>query len=231
MKRGEFYINGVSSQKWNMYIQHRPTRIAAVRSFSDATVTNRSGTVFRDQGIYLNSELELELVFLKQLDDSLIDEISDLFNLKEYADFIAYYDDKYTYRVMITEPIEFFNSIDTGKATTAKIKFSVYPFKFLNSTLYPIESRPNLKLFNYTKIEAKPRITLIGSGNLKFSINDKEYNFKNVQNEFWLDSLDLSTSRSGIMQELDFPILEIGWNKIICNADYKIIPRLMRRVS
>jgi phage-related protein len=232
VRPGEFYLNGVSSRDFDMYIQHRPTRQTPVRQLTDATASNRSGTRYRDRGTYVNSEIELSLVFLTRPDDTMIDAISEWFDLAEYGDFVPYYDEQYTYKVMVTSSIEFENTRSMVRAVTATVKFSVFPYKYMNNTLNTIHAGQNLMIFNPTKYEAKPKIILKGSGNVSLKINDSQFTFVGMPYPFELDSESLKVSKLNVMQELDFPVLQPGKNTITTTASsFDIIPRLWRRAT
>lgn len=212
-----------------MYIQHRPTRKTSVRQFNDATASNRSGTIYRDRGTYVNTELELDLVFLKQPDNKMIDTVAEWFDVSEYATFTPYYDDDYTYRVMLTDTVEFENTRSMQRAVTATIKLSVYPFKYLNSSFYAIDAGKKISLFNPTKYAALPLIKLSGSGTITLNINDETFTFLNVTNSIEVDSEKLTVSKLNSMQTLDFPKLVSGKNIITSTANFEITPRFRRR--
>ena len=227
MEPGSFFFDGVDSRKYGMMIQTRPIRKPPQRRRVEATASNRSGTIYRDLGVYDNSELDLSLVFVTKPDIRTIDEIAALFDTRDYVDFIPYYEPESTYRVMVSETPEFNNLYHFANVWITDVKLSVYPFKYIVGGLEPISGGQELNLINQG-IDTSPQITLVGHGDLRLTVNDIDYHFKNVDSQVTMDSEALTCT--GEMVGLDYPTLEPGVNKLTTDADHiEVIPRYRRR--
>ena len=230
MRPGQFYFNGINSLDYNMVIQHRPDRIGGEHNFTSSSATNRNGLIFRDEKTYNNGTLTLDIVFLNPEKDSYIDEVDELFDVQNYVDFESYYDPDYIYRVKPTKTPSFTNTRKDQRAVTFTLELSVYPFKFLSEGLKTTTYDGLVTLTNPTKYEAKPKITIRGTGDCTLTVNDITFHIFGLNGEYVLDSELLEEHGAGALQGLDFPTFIPGANTIYASTnDFDVLPRYNRR--
>ncbi|MFT8426408.1 hypothetical protein [Liquorilactobacillus hordei] len=243
MDAGIFILNGISSADYGVHIQNRPDRIGANRGYLTGTPSNRNGTVFTDLGVYDNTTLKLVCLFEATKSGKTIDDLIDWFDSADYMNYTPYYDDQYTYRVLVKTTPTFETVGIVHDVFTFELDLEVYPLKFLNSSL-SAQSGTDLKLTNPYKYIALPRITITGSGTMTLSITgstpapgrdaSQTYTMQNVNGTMVLDSLDPSTDHPTWFTGLDYPYLNPGSNEVKLSgtsAALSIIPRFARKVG
>lgn len=111
------------------------------------------------------------------------------------------------------------------------ITFTVKPYKFLRSGLAPLDNPASL--FNQTVRNARPKITIKGTGNITLKIGSEELKLKNVEDGVIIDSLyqtatDLAGNKSVWDKVLTYPlpVIKPGNQDItITGGTFSIVPR------
>lgn len=111
------------------------------------------------------------------------------------------------------------------------LTFTIKPYKFLRSGLAPLENPTSL--FNQTVRDARPKITIRGTGNITLKIGSEELKLKNVEDGVIIDSLyqtatDLAGNNSVWDKVLTYPlpVIKPGNQAItITGGTFSIVPR------
>lgn len=228
MRAGAFYLNNKYSFDYGILIQHRPNRVSGERRMNNVLISNQNGQYFHDQGVYDNTELTLDCVFLNDYDFDYINAVDEFFDTGSYVDFTPYYDEEFTYKVLTTSSPVFTHNVGMGRATTFKVTLTVAPMKFYNSGNRVIEFEKEVHLLNPSRYISKPVITLFGSGTLTLKVNDDDFIFNDAIDKVVVDSEKL-TCVGAKMVGLDYPVIEND-TIITTNAVKACIqPRFIRR--
>lgn len=218
---GQFKINGLHSEEFNVYLTQRPERVSAGRVIE---LRERPGndSVVMDFAHYKNVEWK---IFCNARSDEL-EEISHLedrikawLDMSNYSDFIFNFDEHYIYQAIVTEPPVFKGTHKNGFWTPFEFAISLRPFKQSRTGLKWIKN-PTM-LHNIEQYPSKPLIQIVGSGDISFWINNKKYELTNVGSEIIIDSQLEESYRvvDGVLEIQDhktkfrdFPILSKGMN-------------------
>ncbi|WP_368251338.1 phage tail protein [Enterococcus sp. 2201sp1_2201st1_B8_2201SCRN_220225] len=221
---GQFKINGIDSEAFDVYLTARPQRVSAGRVIE---LKERPGndSVVVDYAYYKNVEWKLKCV-AKSSDYEemyhLEDRIKAWLDMSDYADFTYNFDPHYIYQAIVVEPPVFSGTHKNGMWTPFEFKISLRPFKMSRTGLRWIKWVSNeKKLANIEPYISKPLIQIKGSGDISFWVNDHKFELINVGNEILIDSqleesyrivdgnLETQDSKTKF---LDFPILSTGTN-------------------
>jgi phage-related protein len=232
MEAGEFIFNGKSSLDYGVRVQNRPDRISAKTGMMSATPSNRNGSVFSSLGVLDNVEIVLKCFYNSNVTDKTIDDISDWLYTDDYANCVLWYDQSYTYKAIINTSITFTTTSTIHDVMEFSITLEVYPLKYLTTGLSPITLSGNTNYTNPTKYEARPFITLTGTGaNVSIIINGRTTTIESVTGDVTIDSEAPSTSLPAKYVGLDFPYLDPGMNVISFTASKCVlVPNIVRRV-
>lgn len=225
MRRGEFIINGITSNSLNSHIQFRPAISAPVRKVQRKSVPGVSENYILDEEAYENTEFTLELVMKvnrsREVNDAK-DAIVNAFVGGRYIEFIPYWDSGMTYLVEVIEPPAFKANGRLKTIVPYTVTLSAKPFKYDSiSSFYSGQS--SLNIINPYYYPVKPVITLYGTGDMNLIVNGEIYIFRAVDTNIIVDSKIESVyrliggrpdSRDNRMYTMDFPILESGGNTV-----------------
>lgn len=239
---GQFKINGLYSEEFNVYLTKRPERVSAGRVIE---LRERPGndSVVMDFAYYKNVEWKIscnarsdELEEMSHLEDR----IRAWLDMSNYSDFIFNFDEHYIYQAIVTEPPVFKGTHKNGFWTPFDFTISLRPFKMSRTGKKWVE-KPTM-LHNIEKYPSKPMIHIKGSGDISFWINNKKYELINVGNEIIIDSQLEESYRvvDGVVEIqdsktkfLDFPILTKGMNTFRWSGnvqEFSIMPRWWTKV-
>lgn len=241
-KPGQFKINGRTSQEFKAYMRSRPERISSGRVI-ELRERAANDSVVVDYNYYKNVEWSIkcgakansfeELVFLE-------DEIKFWLDMNNYSDFEFQFDEQYIYQAIVVEPPRFTSTHKDGLWTHFDFKISIRPFK--ENRLGLVWLNNVKKIFNMENYPSKPKIRIVGSGDISFWINDQKYELVNVGNEIIIDSRLEESYRvvDGVLEVqdhktkfLDFPILPSGENNYRWSGkvtSFEILPRWCTKV-
>lgn len=241
-KAGQFMINGKHSQEFKAYMRSRPERISSGRVI-ELRERAANDSIVVDYNYYKNVEWNIkcsakagsfdELVFLE-------DQIKSWLDMSDYSDFVFQFDEQYVYQAVVVEPPRFTGTLKDGLWIPFDFTISLRPFK-ANRTGLVWFSNENKK-FNMEKYPSKPKIHIVGSGDISFWINAQKYDLVNVGNEIIIDSQIEESYRvvDGVIEVqdhktkfLDFPLLPPGENNFRWSGkvtDFNILPRWCTKV-
>lgn len=228
MRAGAFIFNGVYSLDYGIMIQHRPQRVGAKRIFNVYKTNNRNGSFSHDQGVYEDTEIKLDCVFLNDNDINSTDAIDQLFDVGDYVDFVPYYDSEFTYKVKPAGPPVFTSSRKMGRAVTFDLTLEVQPMKFLNAGDQVYYFEKEMKFLNPTRYVSSPKITLYGNGTINLTVNDEKFTFNNVKDVVVIDSEKL-TCVGGDMVGLDYPFIKGDTTLKTDAIKAEVEPRFVKR--
>lgn len=244
-KRGQFSINGHHSSEFNVYMRDRPVRVSAGRVIE---LRERPGndSIVIDYKHYRNAEWSISCYAkVKYLDDvsNQEDLIKSWLDTSNYSDFSYFFDDEYIYQaVVVPGTLVFTGSRRTGNLIPFEFVISLQPMKETYVGRYPIEIKNKDTLVNIRKYHSKPRIHILGRGDISFYINEIKYELKNVPEDIIIDSQieESFQYQDGNILFLDdrtlfkdFPLLPPGTInlKYEGNVDkFEIIPRWVTKV-
>ena len=239
-KPGQFKINGRTSREFNAYMRARPERISSgrvielrERAANDSVVVEYYKNVEWSIKCGAKANSFKELVFLE-------DEIKFWLDMNNYSDFEFQFDEQYIYQAIVVEPPRFTSTHKDGLWTHFDFKISIRPFK--ENRLGLVWLNNVKKIFNMENYPSKPKIRIVGSGDISFWINDQKYELVNVGNEIIIDSRLEESYRvvDGVLEVqdhktkfLDFPILPSGENNYRWSGkvtSFEILPRWCTKV-
>lgn len=226
MEVGDFIINGVSSRDLKTKIQRRPIiEIPQRKTVENDEVPLRSGSLLFDDEGYRNTVMPLSMYVKGSSFDEASknrNEIVSLFQQGDYNEFVPYFDNDKTYFVRLVGG-SFNGAREYGYVQPLDVVLSVKPFKRLNNS----EARDVTNggvLFNPEPYTSKPKITVVGQGNIDLIINGETTALRGVddsiildsdsQNAYKLNSQGKPMNRNEKMFTLDFPELIEGKNTI-----------------
>lgn len=215
MREGTFTFNGVNSEQFGVYVSSTPARVPPQSVWAVGNPSNRNGSVYRNLGVFTNSQLVLNIWF-SNLENN-IDDIFDWLLTDDYVTFTPWYDDKYTYKVLANSDSSFEISDSDSGITTVKLTLTVYPLKYINANLSSRSVTNNSTFTNPTKFKSLPyfEVTPAAAGDVTITLNGVVFTFKNPGTAtFTIDSSVPRTSIPDKMVGLDFPIIKPGLNNI-----------------
>lgn len=189
MNRGSFIFDGVNSETVKTFIQTRPLIEAPKRKVDMKSTYGVDGNVPYDEGAYDNTSMELSM-FINGTD--VIADRQALYNLLDsrgvYKDFIPYFDPDKTYRVMLSDSLQFDNQYHYGNLQIVSAKLTVKPYKYLVVNDPITFNGTTGTITNPTNYASQPIIKVTASGPVTLKINGIDFNIKNVPNTITLDS-------------------------------------------
>ena len=214
MKEGTFTFNGINSEHFGVYVSSTPARVPPQSVWAVGNPSNRNGSVYRNLGVFTNSQLVLNIWF-SNLENN-IDDIFDWLLTDDYVTFTPWYDDKYTYKVLANSDSSFEIVDSDSSVTTVKLTLTVYPLKYINANLIGRSVTNNSTFTNPTKFKSLPyfEVTPAASGDVTITLNGVVFTFKNPGSKFTIDSEIPRTSIPSKMVGLDFPMFKSGTNTI-----------------
>ena len=219
MLPGQFKINGSWSEEFNTFMRERPQRISAGRVVE---LRERPGgdSIVLDYAYYKNVEWKISCNALADDFDEIShheDRIREWLDMSSYSDFTYSFDPQYVYQTIVTSPPVFTGTHKDGQWIPFEFTISLRPFKMARTGLNLISNEK--ALINIEKYPSKPKIQILGSGDITFWINDQKFELTNIGDEIIIDSQLEESYRivDGILEDqdhktkfMDFPVLEKG---------------------
>ncbi|WP_142962969.1 MULTISPECIES: phage tail protein [Bacteria] len=242
LKPGQFKINGLDSEEFNVYLRSRPQRLSAGRVIE---LKPRPGndSVVVDFAYYKNVEWKIQCNAKADSLESvsnLEDRIRSWLDMSNYSDFTYIFDAHYIYQAVVVSPPVFTGTHKDADWVPFEFTISLRPFKQSRTGLRWLSNEK--KIHNIEKYPSKPKIQVLGSGDISFWINDKKYELTNIGNEIIIDSLLEESYRivDGVLESqdnktkfIDFPILPEGLTTIRWQGnvtEFRLMPRWWTKV-
>ena len=231
MKRGGFKFGNLTSESIGAVITHWPgIPIPERKILVNNSPIGIDRAIIYDRNSYENRKFSLTIAVKNGNADRLITTLS----TGRYVDAVFYFDEKYTYQVILTDSIEVKRPSIRMDYREYTLTFSSAPYKLLNDVAdVPFSS--TTALANPTLYNALPYIKLVGNGNMSLTLNGVAYTFTGVQGSIELDSALQNVWRTdGVtpinenakMKRSSFPVLNPGTNVIsVSNGTGLIKPR------
>lgn len=242
LKPGQFKINGLDSEEFNAYLRSRPQRLSAGRVIE---LKPRPGndSVVVDFAYYKNVEWKIQCNAKADSIDSvsnLEDRIRSWLDMSNYSNFTYSFDEHYIYQAVVVSSPVFTGTHKDAEWVPFEFTISLRPFKQSRTGLRWLSNEK--KIHNIEKYPSKPKIQVLGSGDISFWINDKKYELTNIGNEIIIDSLleesyrivdGVLESQDNKTQFIDFPILPEGLTTIRWQGnvtEFRLMPRWWTKV-
>ncbi len=242
LKPGQFKINGLDSEEFNAYLRSRPQRLSAGRVIE---LKPRPGndSVVVDFAYYKNVEWKIPCTAKAESLDHvphLEDRIRSWLDMSNYSDFTYSFDAHYIYQAVVVSPPVFSGTHKDAEWVPFEFTISLRPFKQSRTGLRWLSNEK--KIHNIEKYPAKPKIQVLGSGDISFWINEKKFELTNIGNEIIIDSSLEESYRivDGILESqdyktkfIDFPILPEGLTTIRWQGnvtEFRLMPRWWTKV-
>lgn len=241
-KRGQFQINGKHSEEFSAYMRDRPKRLSAGRVIE---LRERPGndSIVMDFAYYKNVEWTISCYAKAENLDSvpnLEDLIRSWLDMSDYSDFIFQFDEHYIYQAVVISGPEFSGTRKNGILVPFDFTISLRPFKQSRTGLRWLSNEKRVN--NIEQYPSKPKIQILGSGDISFWINEDKFELINVGNEIIIDSQIEESYRlvDGIIESqdsktkfLDFPILPRGittfkWQGNV--TEFNLMPRWWTKI-
>ncbi|MGX4686301.1 phage tail protein [Vagococcus sp. JNUCC 83] len=243
-RRGQFQINNKSSEEFNVFMRDRPERLSSGRVIELRERPGNSSAVF-DFKYYKNVEWKI-LCYAKSqyLHDvvHLEEKIANWLDMNSYSDFYYYFDREHIYQAIVVSPPSFTGKRVNGNLIPFDFSISLKPFKETFTGREWIDLKNGDELYNPKNYSSKPKIHLLGKGDISFYINEKKYDLKKIDDEIIIDSLleesyKVDTNRMITLDHkttfLDFPMLpkelmQIKWTGNV--SRFELLPRWWTKI-
>lgn len=242
LKTGQFKINGLDSEEFNAYLRSRPQRLSAGRVIE---LKPRPGndSVVVDFAYYKNVEWKIQCNAKADSIDSvsnLEDRIRSWLDMSNYSNFTYSFDEHYIYQAVVVSPPVFTGTHKDADWVPFEFTISLRPFKQSRTGLRWLSNEK--KIHNIEKYPSKPKIQILGSGDISFWINDDKFELTNIGNEIIIDSLLEESYRNvdGVLEVqdnktkfIDFPVLPEGLTTIRWQGnvtEFRLMPRWWTKV-
>lgn len=239
---GQFKINGLNSEEFNTYLRSRPQRLSAGRVIE---LKPRPGndSVVVDFAYYKNVEWKISCNARAGNYENvshLEDRIRSWLDMSNYSDFIYSFDEQYIYQAIVVTPPVFTGTHKDANWIPFDFTISLRPFKQSRTGFRWFSNEK--KIHNIERYPSKPKIHILGSGDISFWINNSKFELVNIGNEIIIDSQLEESYRlvDGVLESqdsktkfIDFPILPTGWNTIKWQGNVKefnLMPRWWTKV-
>lgn len=233
----EFIFDNKSSEDFNLIIKSSNHSSVPFVSYEEIEIPGRDGEVIINNNCYKNRKINVVVY---------IDNMNSNETIHEYARRIKKWlqsDMKYK-KLIFDDDSDFYleaiciNQLDFEKIienfSEMQLTFLCKPYKkYINENKITLIS--SRKIYN-SYMKSKPKIKVIGSGNITLNINNQQVILKGIESEIEIDSEIMNAYKvvdgKMILQNnkmySDFPILEEGQNSISWTGNVtkvEIIPR------
>ena len=224
---GSFTFNGVSSTTHGLRVTSDYVINSTGNDVETVAVPGRDGDLLISKNRLKSVTLELPCTVLstRKLTDA-GSEISNWLNVDGYKDLTLSWDPDFIYRSAFIETFEIAGLMrQFGKV---KLNFLTYPVKFYKQGRTTQTLSNGATVNGIGNVNAKPIITLVGSGDCTLTINGRKTKLKAVQNRITLD-MQANQVYSGNLQAWDkvvrspqfqMPYLDYGRNLISWDGNF-----------
>lgn len=225
MKGGNFILDGVNSEDYNLFIQRTPLLETPARRLELKNAFGVHGGVPYDEKAYDNTELQL-LMFIDGKDHNKDREKVDalLRNTGTFKELIPYWDPTKIYYVMNLGKTQYERFSFYGEKQALQTTFTVKPYKYLRNVSDIVLTTSGTATNPFLNDVSQPLITIEGSGDVTLTINGDNYLIQNVDGSVTIDSERYSTYKketSGFItnqnskyRQKKYPIFTPGNNSI-----------------
>lgn len=156
-----------------------------------------------------------------------------------YVTGVFYFDEDYEYQLLLQGVQRISETNLVSNMNVFEVTFTGAPFKRLRNVATVNVGSSTLTLTNPTLFDAKPHIKLVGSGDIRLFVNDREYLFVNVTGNIELDcalqtvyrmDAGRAVNENNKMRIGPFPIFKPGANKISVTGGTAIVTPKWRTV-
>lgn len=182
-----FIFNGKTNTEFGLRVAEGKKISTSVFDVERVAVPGRDGDLLISNNRLNSAELSFPVNFVKEkgLIATEVYKISEWLNVAGYKDLIISYDPDFIYRAAYLETFSIEETMRQFGKTT--INFVCYPIKFYK------QGRKTQKLTNGASfnglgnVNAKPIITLVGSGDCTLTINGRKTKLRGVQGKITID--------------------------------------------
>ena len=231
---GTFTFNGTDSSKFGLRVTSDYVINSTGQDIDTVAVAGRDGDLLLPNNRLKSVTIELPCTIMsnRKLTDVESD-ISNWLNVDGYKDLTLSWDPDFIYRSAFIETFEIASLMrQFGKV---KLNFLTYPIKFYKQGRTTQTLSNGATVNGLGNVNAKPIITLVGSGDCTLTINGRKTKLRAVQNTITLD-MQARQVFSGNLPAWDkvvrapqyqMPYLDYGRNLISWDGDFTVsmIPR------
>ena len=226
---GTFTFNGTSSSQFGLRVTSDYVINSTGQDISTVSVAGRDGDLLLSNNRLKSVTIELPCTIMsnKKLTDAGSD-ISNWLNVDGYKDLTLSWDPDFIYRSAFIETFEIASLMrQFGKV---KLNFLTYPVKFYKQGRTTQTLQNGATVNGIGNVNAKPIITLVGSGDCTLTINGRKTKLRAVQNTITLD-MQARQVFSGNLPAWDkvvrspqyqMPYLDAGRNLISWDGDFTV---------
>jgi predicted phage tail component-like protein len=224
-----FTFNGTDSSKFGLRVTSDYVINSTGQDIDTVAVPGRDGDLLLPNNRLKSVTIELPCTIMsnRKLTDA-GSEISNWLNVEGYKDLTLSWDPDFIYRSAFIETFEIASLMrQFGKV---KLNFLTYPVKFYKQGRTTQTLSNGATVNGVGTINAKPIITLVGSGDCTLTINGRKTKLRAVQNKITLD-MQANQVYSGNLPAWDkvvrapqyqMPYLDAGRNLISWDGDFTV---------
>lgn len=226
---GTFTFNGTDSSKFGLRVTSDYVINSTGQDIDTVAVAGRDGDLLLPNNRLKSVTIELPCTIMsnRKLTDVESD-ISNWLNVDGYKDLTLSWDPDFIYRSAFIETFEIASLMrQFGKV---KLNFLTYPVKFYKQGRTTQTLSNGATVNGLGNVNAKPIITLVGSGDCTLTINGRKTKLRGVQNSIVLD-MQANQVYSGNLPAWDkvvrspqyqMPYLDAGRNLISWDGDFTV---------
>ena len=226
---GSFTFNGVSSTTHGLRVTSDYVINSTGNDVETVSVPGRDGDLLISKNRLKSVTIELPCTVLssRKLTDAESD-ISNWLNVDGYKDLTLSWDPDFIYRSAFIETFEIASLMrQFGKV---KLNFLTYPVKFYKQGRTTQTLSNGATINGLGNVNAKPIITLVGSGDCTLTINGRKTKLRAVQNTITLDMQARQVFSGNLpawdkvvrAPQYEMPYLDAGRNLISWDGDFTI---------
>lgn len=225
-----FIFNGKTNTEFGLRVAEGKKISTSVFDVERVAVPGRDGDLLISNNRLNSAELSFPVNFVKEkgLIATEVYKISEWLNVAGYKDLIISYDPDFIYRAAYLETFSIEETMRQFGKTT--INFVCYPIKFYK------QGRKTQKLTNGASfnglgnVNAKPIITLVGSGDCTLTINGRKTKLRGVQGKITLDMQANQVFKDNLpawdkvvrSSQFQMPYYDFGRNLVSWDGDFEV---------
>lgn len=226
---GTFTFNGINSSQFGLRVTSDYVINSTGQDIDTVAVAGRDGDLLLSNNRLKSVTIELPCTIMsnRKLTD-VEGDISNWLNVAGYKDLTLSWDSDFIYRSAFIETFEIAGLMrQFGKV---KLNFLTYPVKFYKQGRTTQNLSNGATVNGIGNVNAKPIITLVGSGDCTLTINGRKTKLRAVQNTITLD-MQARQVFSGNLPAWDkvvrapqyqMPYLDAGRNLISWDGDFTV---------
>lgn len=205
-----FVFNGKKNTEFGLRVAEGKKISTSGLDVERVSVPGRDGELLISNNRLNSAELSFPVNFVKErgLIATEVYRISEWLNVAGYKDLTISYDPDFIYRAAYLETFSIEETMRQFGKTT--INFVCYPVKFFKQGRTTQTLSNGATINGLGNVNAKPIITLVGSGDCTLTINGRKTKLKAVQNKITLD-MQANQVYSGNLS---------AWNKVVRSPEF-----------